>query len=101
MNPDLGRLHPYPFERLAALLDGVQPGALAPISLSIGEPKHAAPAFVVEELRRHGAGYSQYPKTQGSTELREAIADWLTARFRLSTGSLTAAAHVLPVNGSR
>jgi N-succinyldiaminopimelate aminotransferase len=33
--------------------------------------------------------------------LREAIADWLTARFRLSTGSLTAAAHVLPVNGSR
>ncbi len=101
MNPDLGRLHPYPFERLAALLDGVQPGALAPISLSIGEPKHAAPAFVLEELRRHGAGYSQYPKTQGSTELREAIADWLTARFRLSTGSLTAAAHVLPVNGSR
>ncbi|MBK9468063.1 MAG: succinyldiaminopimelate transaminase [Gammaproteobacteria bacterium] len=101
MNPDLARLHPYPFERLAALLDGVQPGALAPISLSIGEPKHAAPAFVLEELRRHGAGYSQYPKTQGSTQLREAIADWLTARFRLSTGSLTAAAHVLPVNGSR
>ena len=101
MNPDLGRLHPYPFERLAALLDGVQPGALAPISLSIGEPKHAAPAFVLEELRRHGAGYSQYPKTQGSTELREAIADWLTARFCLSAGSLSAAAHVLPVNGSR
>ena len=101
MNPDLGRLHPYPFERLAALLDGVQPGALAPISLSIGEPKHAAPAFVLEELRRHGAGYSQYPKTQGSAELREAIAAWLTARFGLSAGSLTAAAHVLPVNGSR
>jgi len=101
MNPDLGRLHPYPFERLAALLDGVQPGALAPISLSIGEPKHAAPTFVLEELRRHGAGYSQYPKTQGSTELREAIADWLTARFCLSAGSLRAAAHVLPVNGSR
>jgi N-succinyldiaminopimelate aminotransferase len=66
MNPDLGRLHPYPFERLAALLDGVQPGALAPISLSIGEPKHAAPAFVLEELRRHGAGYSQYPKTRAA-----------------------------------
>ena len=101
MNPDLRRLHPYPFERLAALLDGVQPAALAPILLSIGEPKHAAPAFVLEELRRHAAGYSQYPKTQGSAELREAIAAWLTTRYRLSAGSLTAAAHVLPVNGSR
>ena len=101
MNPDLARLHPYPFERLAALLDGVQPAALAPISLSIGEPKHAAPAFVLDELQRHAAGYSQYPKTQGSAELREAISAWLTARYRLSAGSLSAAAHVLPVNGSR
>jgi N-succinyldiaminopimelate aminotransferase len=101
MNPDLGRLHPYPFERLAALLDGVHPAALAPISLSIGEPKHAAPAFVLEELRRHASGYSQYPKTQGSAELREAIAAWLTTRYRLCAGSLSAAAHVLPVNGSR
>jgi N-succinyldiaminopimelate aminotransferase len=101
MNPDLARLHPYPFERLAALLEGVQPAALAPISLSIGEPKHAAPAFVLEELHRHAAGYSQYPKTQGSAELREAIAAWLTARYRLRAGSLGAAAHVLPVNGSR
>jgi len=101
MNPDLARLHPYPFERLAALLDGVQPEVPAPVSLSIGEPRHAAPAFVLEALRRHAAGYSQYPKTQGSAELRETIADWLTARYRLAPGSLGAAAHVLPVNGSR
>nr|MBP6382389.1 aminotransferase class I/II-fold pyridoxal phosphate-dependent enzyme [Pseudomonadales bacterium] len=101
MNPDLARLHPYPFERLSALLDGVQPATLAPISLSIGEPRHPAPAFVLEELHRHAGGYSHYPQTRGSVQLREAIADWLTARYRLRAGSLDAAAHVLPVNGSR
>ena len=32
MNPDLQRLHPYPFERLAALLAGVPaPAALSPV----------------------------------------------------------------------
>ena len=74
MNPDLARLHPYPFERLSALLDGVQPATLAPISLSIGEPRHPAPAFVLEELHRHAGGYSHYPQTRGSVQLREAIA---------------------------
>ena len=101
MNPDLERLHPYPFERLAALLDGVQPAALAPIPLSIGEPRHAAPQFVLAELQRHTAGYSQYPKTAGTEELRAAIADWLAARYRLPPGALSPARHVLPVNGSR
>ena len=44
MNPDLSKLHPYPFERLATLLDGVTPPAdVAPISLSIGEPRHTPP----------------------------------------------------------
>lgn len=37
MNPDLSLLHPYPFEKLAALFKGHQPPAgLAPIALSIG-----------------------------------------------------------------
>jgi N-succinyldiaminopimelate aminotransferase len=101
VNPDLARLHPYPFERLAALLHGVQPAELPPILLSIGEPKHPAPAFVLAELQRHAAGYSQYPKTQGSAGLREAICAWLASRYGLPAQSLSPAAHVLPVNGSR
>ncbi len=51
MNPDLELLQPYPFERLAALLNGLRPAPLPPILLSIGEPKHAAPGFVLQELR--------------------------------------------------
>jgi N-succinyldiaminopimelate aminotransferase len=102
VNPALGRLHPYPFERLAALLAGVAPPAgVAPIPLQIGEPRHAAPDFVLEALWRHRDGYSKYPKTAGEPWLREAIADWLRARYSLAPASLSAERHVLPVNGSR
>ncbi|MDY6978231.1 MAG: succinyldiaminopimelate transaminase, partial [Pseudomonadota bacterium] len=44
MNPELDKLHPYPFEKLAQLKSGVTPPAqLEHIALSIGEPKHTAP----------------------------------------------------------
>ena len=47
MNPLLSRLQPYPFERLAQLIKGVQPNpALRHISLGIGEPKHPTPPLV-------------------------------------------------------
>jgi N-succinyldiaminopimelate aminotransferase len=47
MNPLLGRLHAYPFERLRALTRDITPNpAYRPISLGIGEPRHPAPALV-------------------------------------------------------
>jgi len=47
LNHLLDSLPPYPFERLRGLLKGVTPSAThSPISMSIGEPKHAAPALV-------------------------------------------------------
>jgi len=102
MNPDLARLQPYPFERLAALHAGVTPPAsLAPIRLSIGEPKHPTPAFIPEALIEHLHGLSHYPATRGNDNLRQAISTWLTRRFNLPAGRLDPARHVLPVNGTR
>lgn len=102
MNPDLSRLQPYPFERLSALTRGIEPpAALTPIVLSIGEPKHATPAFITEEVITHLHGLSHYPTTRGVTSLREAISAWLTTRFRLPAGSIDPERHVLPVNGTR
>jgi N-succinyldiaminopimelate aminotransferase len=102
MNPNLASLQAYPFERLAALKAGIQPPAHLPhISLSIGEPKHAPPAFVLEELTRQLGGLSQYPMTKGLLELREAISAWATRRFQLKPGSLNAEHHILPVAGTR
>ena len=100
MNPLLGRLQPYPFEKLRALLAGVTPNpALRPINLSIGEPKHPTPAFVKTALADSLEGLSAYPATLGTPALREAIAAWLRRRYLLP--ALDAATQVLPVNGSR
>ncbi len=100
MNPLLGRLQPYPFEKLRALLEGVTPNpALRPISLQIGEPKHATPELVKAALAASLEGLASYPATAGTPALREAIAAWLARRCALK--AIDAATQVLPVNGSR
>lgn len=102
MNPDLQQLHPYPFEKLAALKAAVTaPAQLAHIALSIGEPKHEPPAFVLQTLVDNLSALSQYPTTKGLPELRQAITAWASQRFQLKPGSLDPEQHVLPVNGTR
>jgi N-succinyldiaminopimelate aminotransferase len=102
MNPDLDRLQPYPFQKLAVLKAGITPPAeLEHIALSIGEPKHPAPGFIAEALSTHLHGLARYPLTRGADGLRETMAAWATRRFALPAGSLDPARHVLPVNGTR
>ena len=102
MNPRLRQLRPYPFERLRALLaDATPPAGLRHIPLSIGEPKHAPPAFVAEALTRALDTLGSYPLAAGLPGLREVIARWLERRFGLPSGSVDATAMVLPVNGTR
>src|SRR5882724_11952407 len=99
MNPDLDRLQPYPFERLRQLLASERPPAqLRHIDLSIGEPKHPTPPFILEALARALPGIAAYPATAGTIELRQAIAAWLQRRFNASVDPAT---QVLPVNGTR
>lgn len=100
MNPALGRLHPYPFEKLAALFaDLTPPSDLPNISLSIGEPKHAAPEFVKQALIDSLQHLSTYPTTKGLLSLRQAIATWLTNRFGLQ--AVNPETQVIPVSGTR
>lgn len=102
MNPDLQRLQPYPFEKLAGLFEGIRPPAdLSPIALSIGEPKHEPPGFVLQTLADNLGRLSNYPSTRGLPELRQAIADWASVRFGLKAESLDPERHILPVNGTR
>lgn len=102
MNPDLTRLQPYPFEKLAKLKSGCQPlGDRPHIALSIGEPRHATPGFIHEVLNANRAGLSNYPVTRGSDALRNAIAAWLVQRFSLSARDMSAERNILPVNGTR
>ncbi|MEW5879873.1 MAG: succinyldiaminopimelate transaminase [Pseudomonadota bacterium] len=100
MNPDLGKLQPYPFEQLRALLAGATPPAHLPhVNLSIGEPKHATPPLIFDALTKALPALAQYPSTIGVPELREAIAAWVARRFGLP--AVDPATQVLPVNGSR
>jgi N-succinyldiaminopimelate aminotransferase len=102
MNPDLQRLQPYPFEKLAQLKQGVTPPQqLAPIALSIGEPRHPPPAFALQALADSLDKTAQYPLTKGTPELRESMAGWLQRRFKLGDGGVDAERQVLPVNGTR
>ncbi len=100
MNPHLDQLQPYPFERLRSLFSDLEPNAdRRPVSLGIGEPQHASPAFVRDTISRELDALARYPTTLGLPELREAIADWLTHRFGLS--GVDPQRQVLPVNGTR
>jgi len=102
MNPDINRLHPYPFEKLRALKDGIVPPThKSPIVLSIGEPKHAAPDFVLTEMTAQLRRLENYPLTKGTLALREAIARWLAQRFDIAPKLLDPERHILPVNGTR
>ncbi len=102
MNPDLQKLFPYPFERLAKLKEGITPPQyLQHIPLSIGEPKHAPPEFVLQALRENLDSLGAYPMAKGLVGLREAIARWLTRRFHLGPGRVDPEHHVIPVSGTR
>ena len=99
MNDRLALLTAYPFERLARLKAGQQPPAGLPhIAMSIGEPKHAPPAFVIDALRQNLGKLDSYPATLGLPEMRAACAAWLGRRFAVRVSADT---MVLPVNGTR
>jgi N-succinyldiaminopimelate aminotransferase len=99
MNPLLSSLQPYPFERLKQLFSTVTPNpAYAPISLGIGEPRHATPQLVLDALAKATAQLAAYPATAGLSALRESCVNWMQRRYGLK---LDAATQVLPVNGSR
>lgn len=100
MNSALENLQPYPFQKLAELLKDLQPNtALSPIGLHIGEPKHATPEFIRQELAKNLHELGHYPTTQGTNWLRTSIATWLTQRYQLY--NINPDTQILPVNGSR
>jgi N-succinyldiaminopimelate aminotransferase len=102
MNPRLDALHPYPFEKLRRLMAdaGSPPSGLAPINLSIGEPKHDTPARVAQAMAQAlPGGLASYPTTKGEPRLREVIAQWLAKRYGIPAPDHDT--QVLPVLGSR
>ena len=99
MNPLLQRLQPYPFERLKQLFSTVTPATkYPPISLGIGEPRHATPKLVLDALAASTEALSSYPATAGLPALRQSCANWVHRRYGLTINPDT---QILPINGSR
>ena len=99
MNPLLQRLQPYPFERLKQLFSTVTPSAkYPPISLGIGEPRHATPQLVLDALAASTEALSSYPATAGLPALRQSCVNWVQRRYGLA---LNPDNQVLPIIGSR
>ena len=101
MNPRLDLLQPYPFEKLRKLLATAKPEAtgLPLVDLSIGEPKHEAPALAKQAIIDSLAGLSGYPATKGDPSLRLAIAQWVARRYGIEQPDPET--QILPVLGSR
>ena len=91
------KLPPYAFPRLRALLDHHAPGGDV-VHLTIGEPKHAFPAWVTDVIVQHAAEFNSYPNNDGSDELRGAMADWVAQRYGVT---LDPATRLMALNGTR
>ncbi|WP_027245325.1 aminotransferase class I/II-fold pyridoxal phosphate-dependent enzyme [Leisingera daeponensis] len=87
----------YAFPRLRALLDHHTPGGDV-VHMTIGEPKHAFPAWVSDVIAENAAGFNQYPDNDGTPELRGAIADWISRRYGVTANPET---QIMALNGTR
>jgi len=90
---------PSPFSRLADLIGDQRPGR-EPIVMTVGEPGHAIPDFVIDVIKQHQADFRKYPPGNGTPMVRQAIADWLTRRYHLGD-AVDPEKHVLPLCGTR
>ncbi len=102
MNRYLEKLQDYPFEKLRRLIERhPHEAGLEPVSLAVGEPRHATPQCILDAYTETLSQLNRYPTTRGSQALRSAFANWLVQRFALSGESVHEDANVLPVNGTR
>jgi N-succinyldiaminopimelate aminotransferase len=102
INPRLDGLGGYTFAELNTLLAPVAPRANeTPVVMSVGDPLHAPPAFLAETVARHADVWNKYPPMQGTPAFRAAVAAWLTRRYKLPAGYVSADRHILPLAGTK
>ena len=87
----------YAFPRLRGLLDAYAPGGEV-IHMTIGEPRHAFPQWVSKIIAANAEGFGKYPPNDGTPELLDAVAGWVSGRFGVD---LDPTSQVMAVNGTR
>ncbi len=82
--------------RLRALLD-VPSKVSDVINMTIGEPRHAFPAFVGDILAANLAGFNSYPSNEGQDDLLSAMGGFLNRRYGLDVSN----DRIIALNGTR
>ena len=96
--PDrLAKLPKYTFDRLRDLLGDASPGRDV-IDLSLGEPRHAYPVWIFDDLMDLHHGFGRYPPSHGTRLLRESISAWISLRYGVN---LDPDRNIIVCNGSR
>lgn len=101
-NTNLDKLTDYPFDRLRSLLNGIKaPEDKTQMIMSLGEPQHPSPALLAETVNKHADRWAKYPPIAGTPDLLDAIKDWLTKRYDLTSDALRASQNIVAVSGTR
>lgn len=87
----------YAFPRLRTLLDSHAPGGEV-VQMTIGDPTHDFPAWVMDIIAENAKGFGDYPVNEGFPGLLEAIASWAKRRFSID---LDPSNEVMALNGTR
>ena len=87
----------YAFPRLRSLLDAHQPGGEV-VHMTIGEPKHDFPRWIVDIIAENADGFGNYPVNEGMPALLEAITGWVARRYDVTLDPET---RVMALNGTR
>ena len=66
--------------------------------MTIGEPTHAFPQWILQIIQDNSAGFNFYPPNNGAPELRSAITNWIKQRYG---ACLDPDKNVIALNGTR
>ena len=101
-NDAFNRLTGYPFDRLRALLDPIEPApGQTPLIMSLGEPQHRPPDIIARIITDNATDWGRYPPTAGTRDHLDAIAAWLDRRYGCPPGMIEADRHIVTVSGTR
>jgi succinyldiaminopimelate transaminase len=98
VNPQLITQPENPMVRLDAVVARVRAMGRPVYDLGIGDPQEPTPEFIVAALKAAVPAVSQYPRSIGSRELRDAIAGYVERRFKVS---LDPEREILPSAGAK
>ena len=98
VNPALDEVGAHPIAAIQDTVRRLQAAGEAVIDFSIGDPREPTWEEIPAAVRRSVPAVSQYPTTKGTAALRQAIADYVERRMKVTVDPET---QVIPTSGSK